>query len=124
MFICNSHLFWLIIQVLWVVVLSSRAVDIWNFNRMHYLQLQELRSFRRMPKKVKIRVRLWLMIGQSLSSLVLSLSWGSLPDPNLHTECYCLSVLEEPSLTRVQIANIGNRSGGSVDWDRKDRWAS
>jgi len=47
--------------------------------------------------------------GQLLSQSVL------LPDINLHTEYYCLSVLEESSLTRVQIADIGNRSGGSVD---------
>jgi hypothetical protein len=51
----------------------------------------------------------------SHSVLVSSPSWGSLPDLNLHTEYYHLSVLEEPSLTRVQIANTGNRSGGSVD---------
>jgi hypothetical protein len=53
------------------------------------------------------------LVGQSI--LVSSPSCGSLPDLNLYTEYYCLSVLEEPSLTKVHIANIGNRSGGSVD---------
>ena len=62
----------------WVAVLSSRAVDIWNFNRMHSLQLQELRNFRRMPKKVKIRVRLWLMVSQSVSPF-----WCQVP-PGAH----------------------------------------
>jgi len=55
--------------------------------------------------------------GQSVcqSILVSSPSRSSLPYLNLHTEYYCPSVLEEPSLTRMQIANTGNRSGGSVD---------
>jgi len=70
-------MFCLSIQVFWVV-LSSRVVDIWNSNRLHCLQLQELRTFRRMPKKVKIIVTLWLMVSQSVSPF-----WCQVP-PGAH----------------------------------------